>query len=247
MTAVRGSETLLCHAYGMREVERGLPFLTGTLFEIASLTKALTTTCLGILADRRLIDFDKPVRTYLPDFTLYDAAATDTVTITDLLSHSTGLPRHDKVFAGHTDLTRQQIMESLRWLEPSCKPRTRFQYQNMMYAVAGLVIEAVDGRMWEDFVQAELLEPLGMNRTRISRKAALATGDYAMPYTVQDGNPIRIGIESLTPGMRPAGGIISTAEDMGRWLIFQLGDGTIEGTRILTLRHCIGSTRPSST
>lgn len=234
VAAVRGSETLLCHAYGMREVERGLPFLTGTLFEIASLTKALTTTCLGILADRRLIDFDKPVRTYLPDFTLYDAGATDTVTITDLLSHSTGLPRHDKVFAGHTDLTRQQIMESLRWLEPSCKPRTRFQYQNMMYAVAGLVIEAVDGRMWEDFVQAELLEPLGMNRTRMSRKAALATGDYAMPYTVQDDKPVRMGIESLTPGMRPAGGIISTAEDMGRWLIFQLGDGTIDGKRILT-------------
>ena len=70
VAAVRGSETLLCHAYGMREVERGLPFLTGTLFEIASLTKALTTTCLGILADRRLIDFDKPVRTYLPDFTV---------------------------------------------------------------------------------------------------------------------------------------------------------------------------------
>jgi len=234
ITAVRGSETLLCHAYGMREVERGLPFLTGTLFEIASLTKALTTTCLGILADRCLIDFDKPVRTYLPDFTLYDAAATDTVTITDLLSHSTGLPRHDMVFAGHTDLNRQQIMESLRWLEPSCKPRTRFQYQNMMYAVAGLVIEAVDGRTWEDFVQAELLEPLRMDRTRISRKTALATGDYAMPYTVKGGNPIRIGIESLTPGMRPAGGIISTAEDMGRWLIFQLGDGTIQGTRILT-------------
>ncbi|HWQ21405.1 MAG TPA: serine hydrolase, partial [Clostridia bacterium] len=146
----------------------------------------------------------------------------------------TGLPRHDKVFAGHTDLTRQQIMESLRWLEPSCKPRTRFQYQNMMYAVAGLIIEAADSRPWEDFVQAELLEPLGMNRTRILRKAALATGDYAMPYAVRDDNLVRMGIESLTPGMRPAGGIISTAEDMGRWLIFQLGDGTIDGKRILT-------------
>jgi CubicO group peptidase (beta-lactamase class C family) len=234
VTAVRGSETLLCRAYGMREVERGLPFLTGTLFEIASLTKAFTATCLGILADRGLINWDAPVRTYLPTFALQDAAATDMVTITDLLSHSTGLPRHDKVFAGHTDLTRQQIMESLRWLEPSCKPRTRFQYQNMMYAVAGLIIEAVDGRPWEDFVQAELLEPLGMNRTRISRKTALATGDYAMPYAVQNDRPIRMGIESLTPGMRPAGGIISTAEDMGRWLIFQLGDGTMDGNRILT-------------
>jgi CubicO group peptidase (beta-lactamase class C family) len=234
VTAVRGNETVLCETSGVRDVEQRLPFLTGTLFEIASLTKAFTAACLGILVDRRLIDFDQPVRAYLPGFTLFDAAATDTVTITDLLSHSTGLPRHDKVFAGHTELTRQQIMESLRWLEPSCKPRTRFQYQNMMYAVAGLIIEAVDGRPWEDFVQAELLDPLGMNRTRMSRKAGLATGDYAMPYTVQDDKPIRMGIESLTPGMRPAGGIISTAEDMGRWLILQLGDGTIDGNRILS-------------
>lgn len=234
VTAVRDGQTVLCETRGVRDVEQRLPFLTGTLFEIASLTKAFTAAALGILMDRHLIDFDKPVRTYLPGFTLYDSAATDTVTITDLLSHRTGLPRHDKVFAGHTDLTRQQIMESLRWLEPSCKPRTRFQYQNMMYVVAGLIIEAVDGRPWEDFVQAELLEPLGMDRTRISRKAALATGDYAMPYTVQDDKPIRMGIESLTPGMRPAGGIISTAEDMGRWLIFHLGDGTIDGNRILS-------------
>jgi CubicO group peptidase (beta-lactamase class C family) len=234
VTAVRDGQTVLCETRGVRDVEQRLPFLTGTLFEIASLTKAFTAAALGILMDRHLIDFDEPVRTYLPGFTLYDSAATDTVTITDLLSHRTGLPRHDKVFAGHTDLTRQQIMESLRWLEPSCKPRTRFQYQNMMYAIAGLIIEAVDGRPWEDFVQAELLEPLGMDRTRISRKAALATGDYAMPYTVQDDKPIRMGIESLTPGMRPAGGIISTAEDMGRWLIFQLGDGTIDGNRILS-------------
>ncbi|MHB8070487.1 MAG: serine hydrolase [Candidatus Cryosericum sp.] len=234
VTVVRGDQTVLCETRGVRDVEQRLPFLTGTLFEIASLTKAFTAAALGILMDRRLIDFDKPVRTYLPDFTLYDAAATDTVTITDLLSHTTGLPRHDKVFAGHTDLTRQQIMESLRWLEPSCKPRTRFQYQNMMYAVAGLIIEAVDGRPWEDFVQAELLEPLGMDRTRTSRKAALATGDYAMPYTVRDDKPIRMGIESLTPGMRPAGGIISTADDLGRWLIFQLGDGTMDGNRVLT-------------
>lgn len=234
VTAVRGSDPLLCQGYGMRDLERNLPFLTGTLFEIASLTKAFTATCLGILMDRHLIDFDKPVHTYLPDFTLYDAAATDTVTITDLLSHSTGLPRHDKVFAGHTDMTRHQIMENLRWLEPSCKPHTRFQYQNMMYAVAGLIVEAVDGRPWEDFVQGELLTPLGMERTRMSRKSGLATGDYAMPYTVRNDKPIRIGIESLTPGMRPAGGIISTAEDLGRWLTFQLGDGTTGGNRILT-------------
>ncbi len=234
VTAVRDDQVVLCETRGVRDVEQRLPFLTGTLFEIASLTKAFTAAALGILADRHLIDFDKPVRTYLPGFTLYDPAATDAVTITDLLSHRTGLPRHDKVFAGHTDLTRQQIMDSLRWLEPSCKPGTRFQYQNMMYVVAGLIVEAVDGRPWEDFVQAELLEPLGMQRTRLSRKAALATGDYAMPYTVRDGKPMRMGIESLPPGMRPAGGIISTAEDLGRWLIFQLGDGTIDGNRILS-------------
>jgi len=234
VTAVRDGHVALCETRGERDVEQRLPFLTGTLFEIASLTKAFTAVCLGILVDRHLVDFDTPVRTYLPDFALFDAAATEMVTVTDLLSHRTGLPRHDGVFAGHTDLTRHQIMESLRWLEPTCQPRTRFQYQNMMYAVAGLIIEAVDGRPWEDFVQAELLEPLGMDRTRLVRKAALATGDYAMPYTIQNDKPVRMGIESLTPGMRPAGGIIATAEDLGRWLIFQLGDGTIDGNRILT-------------
>jgi CubicO group peptidase (beta-lactamase class C family) len=234
VTTVRSSDTLLCHGYGMRDLERGLPFLTGTLFEIASLTKAFTAACLGILADRGLVDWDAPVRTYLPGFALHDTAATDAVTVADLLSHSTGLPRHDGVWMGRTDMTRQEIMQSLHWLEASCKPRTRFQYQNMTYAVAGLLVEAVDGRSWEDFVQAELLEPLGMSRTRLSRKAGLATGDYAMPYRVQDDKPARMGFGSITLGLRPAGGIISTAEDMGRWLAFQLGDGGANGRRVLS-------------
>jgi CubicO group peptidase (beta-lactamase class C family) len=234
VTAMRSNDTLLCHAYGMRDLERALPFLTGTLFEIASLTKAFTAACLGILADRALIDWDAPVRTYLPGFALYDATATDGVTVADLLSHSTGLPRHDPVWMGRMDMTRQEILESLRWLELSCKPRARFQYQTMTYVVAGLIVEAVDGRSWEDFVQAELLEPLGMSRTRLLRKAGLATGDYAMPYRVQDDKPARMGFKSITPALRPAGGIISTAEDMGRWLAFQLGDGSANGRRVLS-------------
>jgi len=171
--------------------------------------------------DRHLIDLDKPVRTYLPGFTLYDIAATDAVTITDLLSHSTGLPRHDKVFAGHTDLTRQQIMKSLRWLEPSCKPRTRFQYQNMMYAVAGLIIEVVGSRPWQDFLQAELLEPLGMNRTRISRKVALATGDYAMPYTVQDDSPSARALNRSLRACNPPGASSRSPKTWARFLSFQ--------------------------
>lgn len=234
VTAVQGDRIVLCETSGVRDIEQRLPFLTGTLFEIASLSKAFTATCVGILADRGLIDWNAPVRTYLPDFTLQDTAATESVTITDVLSHQTGLPRHEAVWMGRSDMTRQEIMESLRWLEPTCKPRTRFQYHNMMYAVAALLIEAVDGRSWEDFLQAELLEPLGMSRTRLSRKAGLATGDYAMPYRVENGEPARIGFQPIPPGLRPAGLVISTAEDMGRWLVFQLGDGTMDGNRILT-------------
>ena len=223
-----------CDSSGVRDLERRLPFMSGTLFEVASLTKAFTAACLGILADRKVLTWDTPIRMYLPGFALMDAGATETITVRDILSHRTGLPRHDGVWSGRVDMTGPAIMESLRFLEPSCPPRTRFQYQNMMYAVAGLVVEALDGRTWKDFLQSELLGPLGMERTRLSRKAGLLTGDYAMPYRLQDNTPVRMSFEHIVEGLAPAGCIISTVEDMGKWLAFHLGDGTANGRRILS-------------
>ncbi len=233
VTVVQNGRTVLCESRGLRDIERRLPFLTGTLFEIASLTKAFTAACLGTLVDRGLLAWDTPVHTCLPEFTLMDTDATAAVTVRDLISHQTGLPRHDGVWCGRPEMTGREIMQSLRWLEPSCKPHTRFQYQNMMYAVAGLVVEAVSGQTWQAFIQSELLEPLDMSRTRLSRKAGLVTGDYAMPYESLNDRVSRMGFEPVAVGLAPAGCLVSTAEDMGRWLTFQLGDGTVDGNRIL--------------
>ena len=231
---VNHSGLVWCDSSGVRDVERRLPFMSGTLFEIASLTKAFTAACLGILVDRKALAWNAPIHTYLPGFALLDAEATETITVRDILSHQTGLPRHDAVWSGRADMTGPAIMESLRFLEPSCPPRTRFQYQNMMYAVTGLIVEALDGRTWRDFLQSELLDPLGMERTRLSRKTGLLTGDYAMPYRVQDDTPVRMSFERIAEGLAPAGCIVSTVEDMGRWLAFHLGDGMADGHRLLS-------------
>ena len=140
---------------------------------------------------RGRVDWEAPMRAVLPKFRLRDPVATEQASLRDLLTHRTGLPRHDWVhMGGHLD--NAGMLTALR-LEPSKPFRSAYQYQNLMYLVAGLVLDRVSGERWEDFVRTRILLPLGMERATTSLEDMLARHpDCAMPHAVIDGEQRRI-------------------------------------------------------
>lgn len=233
IAVVAGDEVVFSRGFGFRDLEAKLPATPETLFAIGSSTKALTATLMGTLVDEGAIEWDEPVRSYLPEFRLSDPTITERLTVRDLLTHRSGLPRHDLVWYG-SSLSREELFRRLRYLDFSADLRQRFQYQNLMYMTAGYLAGKVEDSSWEELVQERILGPLGMAHTVISRFEGeeVATG-YRLD---RDGEELRLETmpHRVIEAMGPAGSINSTAEDMARWVRFQLGDGSFEGKRIVS-------------
>ena len=233
VAAVRDGRVELAGGWGLRDREAGLPVTQDTLFAIGSATKAFTATTVGALVDEELLEWDRPLRDYVPDVRLNDPFASDRLTIADLLSHRSGLPRHDLTWVGQPGRSRAEIVRSLRFLPLSRDLRQDFQYCNLGYLVAGHVVEALAGVPWEDFVRGRLLEPLGMRRTNLSVDEMLADDDHAAAYTRRDGAIVAVPQRPL-PAIAPAGAINSSAADMARWLLTQLAGGELEGKPVIS-------------
>src|SRR3954470_5792423 len=182
LAVVQGGETALLKAWGQRDVEAALPATPETQFLICSITKTFTATALALLVDEGRLDWTKPVRDYVPEFRLHDPVATERVTVRDLLSHHSGLPRHDWIWMPG-GLSRMEMLAAMRHIEPSRDIRTTYQYSNLGYNVASIVAERISGQRWEDFTRSRLLEPLKMQATLTVEDLAAAE-DAATPYIV---------------------------------------------------------------
>jgi CubicO group peptidase (beta-lactamase class C family) len=233
VAAVRDGRVELAGGWGRRDREAGQPVTADTLFAIGSVTKAFTATTVGALVDEGRLEWDRPLPDYVPGVRLHDPAVSDRLTIVDLLSHRSGLPRHDLTWVGQPDRTRAEIVRALRYLPLSRDLRQEFQYCNLGYMAAGHVVEALSGVPWEDFVRGRLLEPLGMRRTNLSVDEMLADDDHAAAYTRRNGVIVTVPQRPL-PAVAPAGAINSSAADMARWLLVQLAGGQLDGAAVMS-------------
>lgn len=239
LAVVKDGQLILCEGYGVRDLAGPAPVTPETLFPIASCTKAFTVMSLGLLIDAGQLDWDKPIRHYLPAFQMWDAFATEHLTPRDLLAHRSGLPGHDMMWYA-SNFDRREIFARLRYLEPTCGLRTNFQYQNLMYGVAGLLVEEITGIPWEDFVQKEIFDRLGMCSSNFSTTTTQGSSDFAGPHLYWNGRLTGIPFQkqdAKNHGTGPAGNICSCAADMAKWLRVHLdggrmGDGVLisEGT-----------------
>jgi CubicO group peptidase (beta-lactamase class C family) len=148
VTIITEDNLSLCEGFGVRNLEQRSPVTENTLFPIASSSKAFTAMSVGLLVDAGEVKWDTPVREILPTFRLQDNIASERLAVRDLLTHRSGLPRHDLVWYG-SKFTRQEIFDRLRYLEPTRDIRTDFQYQNIMYMVAGCLVEKISDTSWE--------------------------------------------------------------------------------------------------
>lgn len=235
LAVIRDGKVVLTEGYGYRDLDKKVPVTAETLFAIGSSSKAFTTAALGILVDEGKLEWDKPVRTWMPDFKLHDPFATERMTPRDLVSHRSGLPRHDFMWYG-TPATRAELVSRLADLEPSADFRTRWQYQNLMYMTAGHLIEQVSGKSWEDFVRERIFTPLGMTASDLSITQMESVENRAFGYrekSEEEGGGMERMPYCNIDAIGPAGSINSNVADMAKWVQLHLGDGTWEGKTIL--------------
>ena len=232
VAVVRDGEVVLAEGFGLRDTEPELPVTPQTLFALASGTKAFTTMALGLLADDGKLDWDTPVRHLLPTFKLHDPFATDRITPRDLVSHRSGLPRHDLAWYNSPE-SRAELVRRLRYLQPNKDLRTVWQYQNLMYMTAGYLIEQLTGQTWEEFVQRRIFEPLGMHGSNFSVAVSQATQDFALPYKEKDGTLERLPFYDAS-AVGPAGSINTNIAGMAQWLRLHLGKGGLGATRLVS-------------
>jgi CubicO group peptidase (beta-lactamase class C family) len=227
---VQDGKVILSKGYGLRDVKKNLPVTEKTLFAIGSATKSFTVTSLGVLVDQGKLDWDKPVRDYLPDFRLWDQFATERMTPRDLVTHRSGLPRHDLMWY-NSPFARQELFDRLRYLEPNKDFRTTFQYQNLMFMTAGYLAGHVAGITWEQLVRKVIFEPLGMTGSNFSISDSQKSNDYSLGYQVVNDIPVDMPFRNID-SIGPAGSINSNLEDMTKYVTMHLnkGKGVVSAT-----------------
>lgn len=236
ITIVKDGKPYYSSAYGLKNTAKNLPATVNTLFPIASCTKSFTAAALGILADEGKLDWNKPIKEYMPDFQLFDELATNTVTARDILSHRTGLPRHDFVWLFNNN-DRENIFKNMKYLKPSKTLYAQYQYNNLMYNVAGVLIERLSGKTWENFVREKILIPLEMKSTVLTYPEMFKSPDYAMSYKLESEQMIESGFGSNVDAIGAAGAVKSNAVDMTNWLLMQLQNGKFNGKQIISAKN----------
>ncbi len=232
VAVVAGDKPAETHVYGVRDPATGAPVTPRTLFAIGSVAKSFTVVALSELADRGRFDWDAPVRGYMPDFRLYTDRLTETVTTRDLVTHRTGIPRHDALWSLHA-YDADQLMARLRFLKPAAPLRSVYAYNNLMIAVAGHVLARIAHSSWREAIRSRILAPLGMTRTRLSRDGFLAEPDHASPTFLGDEGRVPTPVVDTDP-IAAAAAVYSDASDMGAYLRMLVGGGQANGTRIVS-------------
>ncbi len=230
LAIVKDGKVVLTKGYGVRKLGVPVPVDEQTLFGIASNTKAFTAAALAILVDEGKLDWDDPVIKHLPGFQMYDPYVTHEMTIRDLLTHRSGLGlgAGDLLWGPPTDLTREEIIARLRYIKPVSSFRSKYDYDNLLYMVAGQVAAAVSGKSWDDFVKERIFAPLGMTASNTSIKELHPGGNFVSPHQIVEGRLQSVPYWNLD-NVAPCGAINSNVKEMAKWVVTQLDGGLING------------------
>ncbi len=220
--------------YGYRNLEKKLPVTPNTLFQIASNTKLFTATAIGFLVEKGKLDWDKPIKKYVPQIQFYNDNLDANVTIRDMLSHRTGISRHDGIWF-KSDFTRQELFDRVKYLEPSLPLRQGYLYNNLMYMASGQIVEILSGKTWEKYVEEKIFTPLNMTNSSYDSEVAAKTADFMAPYYEKRDTNILLPYPIYTQqqGIGPAGSIISNINDLSNWLIAQMNSGKFKDKQVI--------------
>ena len=237
IAVVKGDSVVFAKGYGAIEVGKPARVDEHTRFAIGSTTKAMTSAALAMLADEGKLRWDDRVTDYLPDLRLYDAYASHELTIRDLLTHRSGLPGTDLFWVTEENTPPfPEMMRRLRYIRPTSSFRSTWNYQNVVYAIGGAVIERASGMSWEQFIRQRIFAPLGMTESEALVAQIRGKANVAVPHAlVRD--TLRVVAMRSTDGVAPAGSVYSSVHDMAKWMRFMLDSGRVGTRRLISVAN----------
>ena len=246
VAVVHGDSMVFAKGYGVRALGSHDSVTTSTLFANASTTKAFTSLAVGLMVDAGKLDWDDRVVDRLPGLLLRDPYPARELRIRDLLSHRVGFGDPGFLWYG-TELATAEMFRRVRFVEPQSSFRSRYAYNNVTYASAGVIAGVADGRGWDVLVRDRILTPLGMTATVTQGRYLPTDGNVALPHDrVRDTLRVISGVGSLVDGIAPAGAMYSNVLDMARWLRFLLRGGRVGDSALVRLETFAEPFRPQT-
>lgn len=242
IAVVYKDEILYTKGFGYRDLEQQLPVTPYTVFPIASCTKAFTATLVGLAADKKLLDINQPVHHYFPELEFYTPQMTAMITAKDMMTHRTGLPRHDWMTHGKIPRPMDTIIHRVRYLQPSKLTRDEVQYNNLMYNMLGELTRKVTGKSWAAQIKELVFDPLQMNQSSAAFSDLVKSPEYSKGYFLR--RDTLITWDPSNEGANAAGSINSSVMDMSHWLMVWINNGKYKDKQVLPSRFVIEASIP---
>lgn len=228
IAVVKDDQVVFSKGYGLKDIYKKDKVNPGSLFNIASCSKAFTAACIGILVDEGRLKWDDKVIDFLPEFRLSDPYITNALTIRDILSHRTGLGTFDGDLLWYqTDYDNKEVIRRMRYVPIRRQFRSQFGYQNTMYMTAAEIVERVSKQTWDTFLTERILQPMEMKTTRACSKFLREGMDIAQPHVQGKRYPPYI------QNPNAAGSIYSCVSEMVNWMQMLLNKGKWQQQQIL--------------
>jgi CubicO group peptidase (beta-lactamase class C family) len=234
LAIVKDDKVIYLKGLGVKDFEKNIPATPDTRFAIGSSSKAFTAMLAVMSADEGKLSLDDSPKKFLPYFTLRDADAAAKITLRDLLSHRSGLNRTDLAMVTGM-LNREELIKVAGMAKPTAKLGEKFQYQNVMYTAAGEAVAKAQNSTWDDLIAKKIFKPLGMKNSDTSIEAMQKARDYSFGYDYNSSTKVTRRLpQRAIPAAAPAGAINSSARDMAQWVRLMLGNGVIDGRRLVS-------------
>ena len=233
---VKDGELIYAAGHGVRDIRADDKVDADTIFQIASLTKAFTTAALGLLVDEGKLHWDDRVIEHLPEFRMYDPWVTREFTVRDVLTHRSGLGlgAGDLLFWPEQKSTSDEVVAALRHLKPETSFRTAYAYDNLLYVIAGEIVEVVSGVPWEDFVERRIMSPLEMSDCRALPDRVTGNKNRAVPHVLVNGE-LQTTFFSGGGAVASAGAVNCNITGLANWAAMHLAAGAMpEGERLIS-------------
>lgn len=242
---IKDGEVILNEGYGYRDFENKIETNEDTVYAIGSSTKAFTGAAIAKLVEEGKLEWDKPVKLYIPELEMNDKYVTEELSVRDILCHRCGLPRHDLVWFLN-EYSSEELIAKLKYLKPSAPFRHTLQYQNAMFALAGYLIERITGKRWYEYIDDVIIKPTGMENTYFSTEDAQEVDNKALPYDSSSGEitdiPYYYFPKNSTIGA--AGSMYSNAKNVLKWVDLNLNKGKFDGKQIIDEKEILECQTP---
>lgn len=224
VAVVKDGKVVFMRGYGVRDKRTGKPVDQDTVFQIGSCSKPLTATLIAKLVSDERLEWDSRVKELWPAFETCDPAVTKQATLRDLLCHRTGIGKNESALYYEMPITRDELLSRLADIQQAAKFRSKWRYSGVMYTVAGRAAESVTRSPWEELMQRQLFQPLGMTRTIATSKRLSNIDNVAIPH-VRTADGLRAGKFADQNAIAPAGAVCSSVKDLSKWLLMLTGQG----------------------